>query len=81
MRVARSAHCFAPNRCTISAASRSSRFGLPVDAVSDDLCLGGGGHAQSAPLCRCQAVAQIECAAQPRKVGLQRLDMPAELIG
>ena len=55
-------------------------FRLPVDRKRDDLRLAGRGHAERTTLRRLQALAQIEGAAQPRQIGLQRRDVLAELI-
>ena len=55
-------------------------FRLPVDAGRQDFRFARRGDPQRATLCRCQAVAQIEGAAQPREVGLQCRDVAAELF-
>ena len=61
-------HCFAPRRCTISAASRRSRSDCQLTALASDLRLAAGGHAERATLRRLQPLAQTERALQPGQV-------------
>ena len=81
MRSARSAHLFAPSRCTMRAASRRAGSACQFTAsamISSRRCRG---DAKCATLRRPPGLSpERERILQPGQIGLQRRDVPAELI-